>query len=267
MPSLSGSGRYASHKGNIGFTLIELLVVIGIIAILAALLLPAVGKVRERADDTKCVSNLRQIGIAINLYANEHDDRLPGPMGGGIDRALVSTSTKVLVHHLQPYLGLPKATNTPIYPEILRCPALRGDKMPAGKTNWYDVTAMVAYSNNDLPPEKRYLVDRSVADPNSSTPAKAGPFGRVNPDEMGIKRATLTNLIDTTKKDANGNPPSLSTIPAIREIDASAPPAGKSAWPWPVAAKPLHGDHCNVLFFDWHVGRVDPREFSPATAK
>ena len=65
-----------SSRGERGFTLIELLVVIAIIAILAAILFPVFAKAREKARQSSCMSNVKQIGLASMQYAQDYDDTL-----------------------------------------------------------------------------------------------------------------------------------------------------------------------------------------------
>ena len=67
--------RFRKLRG--GFTLIELLVVIAVIALLMAILLPALGRAREQAKGTRCLSNLKQIGIAMHAYAADYQYLLP----------------------------------------------------------------------------------------------------------------------------------------------------------------------------------------------
>src|SRR5437870_2666958 len=64
------------------FTLIELLVVIAIIAILAAILFPVFAQAREKARQTTCLSNLKQLGLGFRMYLTDYDDRLPGSAPG-----------------------------------------------------------------------------------------------------------------------------------------------------------------------------------------
>src|SRR4030095_6005647 len=70
------SGRHASQRTS-GFTLVELLVVIGIIALLISMLLPSLNRAREQANRIKCANNLKQIGLSIQIYANENKGAFP----------------------------------------------------------------------------------------------------------------------------------------------------------------------------------------------
>ncbi|MEI6499450.1 MAG: prepilin-type N-terminal cleavage/methylation domain-containing protein [Armatimonadota bacterium] len=69
---------------NRGFTLIELLVVIAIIAILAAILFPVFAKAREKARQASCLSNVKQMGLAVLAYAQDYDEMLPPAIAGPI---------------------------------------------------------------------------------------------------------------------------------------------------------------------------------------
>lgn len=88
---------------NRGFTLIELLVVIGIIAILAGLLMPALSRAKSKASRIKCLSNIRQLSMAATLYSGDHNGEYPARR----------TRTNAWMVTLKPYYSAP---------QILKCP-------------------------------------------------------------------------------------------------------------------------------------------------
>ena len=69
--------RSLCHTATPAFTLIELLVVIAIVGILAGLLLPVISKAKESGRATACLSNLRQMGVSLQIYVSENENRLP----------------------------------------------------------------------------------------------------------------------------------------------------------------------------------------------
>ena len=134
-----------SHPREAAFTLIELLVVVAIIAILAALLLPALQRARSKALQTYCVNNNRQADLAFQMYGDDNRETFPLCQGwqdsGGKDGK---------------YDVFVAMTNRPLYryqgsPEIFHCPADKGDIFREANIGDYKCTnCYVQYGNSYL---------------------------------------------------------------------------------------------------------------------
>ncbi len=106
----AGNSPCAKGARPSGFTLIELMVVIAVIAILAALLLPALSKARERVEGVSCLNNTRQLALAWQLYADDHESFLSYNLGmnGSSLRTNINWVNNVMTWDLSP--------TTPIWP-------------------------------------------------------------------------------------------------------------------------------------------------------
>jgi prepilin-type processing-associated H-X9-DG protein len=93
---------------------LELLVVIAVIAIVAALLLPVIARSKEQGRATACLSNLRQVGFALQMYAQDHENRLPVMYDALLSTNSLGTNPPAIHAVLAEYLG---STN------LLRCPS------------------------------------------------------------------------------------------------------------------------------------------------
>jgi prepilin-type processing-associated H-X9-DG protein/prepilin-type N-terminal cleavage/methylation domain-containing protein len=124
------------------FTLVELLVVIGVIALLAGMLMPALAGARRSAESIVCLSQLRQIGAAALMYANDHDGVLPRS-----SHAAMAFRSLPWGFALKPYLdGQPYGGDDrswqKLFQGVYRCPAdARRQQWSYGKNVWFELTA------------------------------------------------------------------------------------------------------------------------------
>lgn len=99
-------------KKKVGFTLIELLVVIAIIAILAAILFPVFARAREKARQTQCASNMRQMGIGVQMYLQDYDETFP------LDSHTGTNAPWVWIRAIEPYVKTGLLYRCPTDPSV-----------------------------------------------------------------------------------------------------------------------------------------------------
>jgi prepilin-type N-terminal cleavage/methylation domain-containing protein len=154
-----------------GFTLIELLTVIAIIAILAAILIPVVGSVREQARGAVCRSNLRQIGLAIQMYSLDHNGFTPPPA-----TATASTTGPVVGGGLAGLLIPPPVGWGSDYagtPDLFFCPGQHHpDLVQEGPGQWGPANRMayawIYYNDSNLASPRPFLRTHRIDEDNQN---------------------------------------------------------------------------------------------------
>ena len=238
-----GSNR-ALHRG---FTLIELLVVIAIIAILAGMLLPALARAKARAVQINCTSNLKQLGLAIQMFADDNQDTLPPGPGSKFglywgQRAGCGTAPKYqyqMVNYIHSYLNLPTPTgDTVVFVPVFYCPGIER------------YTPKVIASQ--LPP-KTDRVSYGCYNPDCVTNApyrlNFRPFGYAEYEPIPPDRPHKLNEIQSQAP--------LSEIWSLVDIDQLGA-AGATSWNFYLSPGPVHGKNRNYLYFDTHVAPKKP---------
>ncbi len=211
-----------------GFNVVELLVVVAVIAILAAVLLPAWMRSKQQRIQAGCLSNLKQLARALQVYVDDYEDQLPGPVWNGMLASADANASEQLLHYVAPYLGMPPLGDEAVVIPAAACPG-------------YMNAAPGIHSIRDMEGRISYLLNPDV-DPLPGAPVR--PFGYPDPEQGPLKRSDLSRY---------GSPADLY---AISDTDKGNVTDPSIDWRADLPAKPVHRGERNQIFFDWHVSAV-----------
>ncbi len=240
----AGDPRLRSQKG---FTLIELLVVIAIIAILAAMLLPALTKAKEKATRTQCMSNLHQIAIGLRSYANDFNEKLPyTPTGSG----------DWMWDLYKDHADLLKASCG--RREVLYCPGNGGRYKLEQIDSWWNYTADRRVTHYGWLMKRANVPDAALnGNPQAARDGKRFVTSFLNPTndvaamELVVDVVITTGMTQPPAFDFIGVPSTASGIPAFNGFHKSSHITRRTA---------LGG---NILFVDLHVQWRNLRDMKP----
>jgi prepilin-type N-terminal cleavage/methylation domain-containing protein len=210
------------------FTLIELLVVIAIIGALAALLMPTMSMARARGDGAQCLAHLRQIGVGLTAYMNDHDT-FPGPLHAKQSATYQPNEPGSLAAMLENYLGANGTTTAGglHFSPVFLCPA--------------------AYRKSQNKNITTYFVNMFVV-PDSAQPV----WGDIDQGQQPLSKLAIRNWADASNRGTVLNIPDMW---ALQDADQNYLQItnGFQTTTDNLLPLPAHEDHYNALFFDMHV--------------
>jgi prepilin-type N-terminal cleavage/methylation domain-containing protein/prepilin-type processing-associated H-X9-DG protein len=212
------------------FTLIELLVVIAIIAILAAMLLPALAKAKDKAKRIQCVNNMHNIGLAAQMYAHDYRDLIP------------RANEPLWFESFMPYLPEGVGTNDYRGSQIFKCP------------NYPDKTVVICYAVNGFRfPSAISLTSTEHIGPSKITAVR-------NPTSTLYFADSSSGVVPNAIKGFN-DPANIGYNDLYHASHLPFSPTGVLQ-PQRRISENRHGSTIGVSYFDGHSDAVDPRKMT-----